>query len=379
MTDYRGLTWDHPRGTVALNTAAGRFSREAHGDTLAWDGQPLEGFESHPIGDLCARYDLVVLDHPHLGDALAADALRPLDDLFPGDVLDEWRASAVGASAASYTARGRLWAAPLDAATQVSACHRESVPEPPRTWDEALRTARRVPFALSLAGPHALLTFFSLCQGLGEAARTTGDGPLVSRATGVAALEMMRDAFAHCDPATARLNPIALLELLARGSLAYCPFVYGYVNYAAAPGNPVRFADVPRLTPGGPLGSTLGGTGLAVSRRAEVSDALKRHIAWLMSADAQRRFLPRHEGQPARREAWTDPEVDGSGGGFYSGTLATTEAAWVRPRHPGYTEFQTSASALIRESLEAGRAAAAAYDELEKAHRAAVRSTADVL
>jgi multiple sugar transport system substrate-binding protein len=71
--------------------------------------------------------------------------------------------------------------------------------------------------------------------------------------------------------------------------------------------------------------------------------------------------------------------VDAAGGGFYSGTLATTEAAWVRPRHPGYTEFQTSASALIRESLEAGRAAAAAYDELEKAHRAAVRSTADVL
>ncbi|GLY85353.1 hypothetical protein [Actinoallomurus iriomotensis] len=373
MTDYRGLTWDHPRGTVALNTAAERFSREAHGDTLGWDSQPLEGFESHPIGDLCARYDLVVLDHPHLGDALAADALRPLDDLFPVSVLDEWRAAAVGASAASYTARGRLWAAPLDAATQVSACHRETLPEPPRTWEEALETVRRVPSALSLAGPHALLTFFSLCQGLGEAARTAREGPLVSRPTGVAALEMMRDAFAHCDPATARLNPIALLERLARGSLAYCPFVYGYVNYAAAPGHPVRFGDVPRLTPGGPLGSTLGGTGLAVSRRAQVSEALIGHIAWLMSADAQGRFLPWHEGQPARREAWTDPDVDEACGGFYSGTLATTEAAWVRPRHPGYTAFQASASALIRENLSAGRAAAATYDELERAHRAAVR------
>jgi multiple sugar transport system substrate-binding protein len=102
-----------------------------------------------------------------------------------------------------------------------------------------------------------------------------------------------------------------------------------------------------------------------------VSEALKRHIVWLMSADAQRGFLPRHEGQPARREAWTDPEVDGSAGGFYSGTLATTEAAWVRPRRPGYTVFQTSASALIRESLSAGRAATATYDELEKEHRAA--------
>ncbi|MFB9839862.1 hypothetical protein [Actinoallomurus acaciae] len=68
--------------------------------------------------------------------------------------------------------------------------------------------------------------------------------------------------------------------------------------------------------------------------------------------------------------------MDGSTGGFYSGPLAATEAAWARPRHPGHPVFQASASALIRESLSARRAAPT-HDELEKAHRAAVRSSAE--
>ncbi|MEU3657412.1 ABC transporter substrate-binding protein [Streptomyces sp. NPDC032161] len=375
MTDYRGLTWDHPRGTVALRAAASRFSAENHEHTLAWDSQPLEGFESHPVADLCARYDLVVLDHPHLGDALEADALQPLDELLPAAVVEEWRATTVGSTARSYTLDGRLWAAPLDVATQVAALNRASVPEPPRTWDRALELADAVPGALSLAGPHALLTYFSLCVALGDAPATRADAvPLVGGAAGAAALGMMREFLDRCDPATAELNPIALLERVADGRIAYCPFVYGYVNYASAEGGPVRFADVPRCRPGGPLGSVLGGTGLAVSRRTPVSEELVEHIVWLLSADTQRDYLPRHQGQPARREAWTDPAVNGRSGDFYTDTLATTENAWVRPRHPGYTAFQTEASRLIRDGLLTGRPAPELYDDLEAFHRDAARA-----
>lgn len=376
MTDYRGLTWDHPRGTVALRAAASRFSSEgSHAHTLSWDSQPLEGFESHPVGELCARYDLVVLDHPHLGDALEADALRPLDELLPARVIEEWRASTVGAAADSYTLDGRLWAAPLDVATQVAALNRASVAEPPRTWDRAVELAGAVPGALSLAGPHALLTYFSLCVALGEAPATRADAvPLVDGAAGVAALGMMRDFLDRCDPATAELNPIALLERVADGRISYCPFVYGYVNYASAEGGPVRFADVPRCRPGGPLGSVLGGTGLAVSRRTPVSEELVEHIVWLLSADTQRDYLPRHQGQPSRREAWTDPAVNGRSGDFYTDTLATTEHAWVRPRRPGYTAFQTAASRLIREGLLAGRPVTELYDALEALHREETRA-----
>ena len=73
----RGITWDHPRGYAAL---AELERLDAEGDTcygaapvpLTWDRQSLAGFESHPITDLARRYDLLVIDHPGLGPAMAA-------------------------------------------------------------------------------------------------------------------------------------------------------------------------------------------------------------------------------------------------------------------------------------------------------------------
>ncbi|WNI34499.1 carbohydrate ABC transporter substrate-binding protein [Streptomyces sp. ITFR-6] len=355
MTTYLGLTWDHPRGTAALRRAAEDFSSNADGDGLVWESQPLEGFESHPIEELCAAYDLVVLDHPHLGDALAAGCLRPLEEVFPEGLVRAWAGGAVGASGGSYRFAGRHWAAPLDAATQVAAGHRAALPELPGTWAEVIELAGRAPVALSLGGPHALLTFLSLCNALGEAPATEPGRPLVSEETGRRAVEAMEELFARTDPATAALNPIALLGRIAEGRLVYCPLVYGYVNYSRRDaGAPVRFADVPRLLPGGPLGSVLGGTGLAVTRRARLSPELVEHLAGLLSPQAQTSFLPAHEGQPGSRQAWTDPAADADACGFYQDTLATTEAAWVRPRLPGWPVLQTALSARLRDGLLAG-------------------------
>ncbi|MET7640940.1 carbohydrate ABC transporter substrate-binding protein [Streptomyces sp. NPDC005438] len=376
MTDYRGLTWDHPRGTVALRHAAATFSAARdHPDTLTWDAQPLEGFESHPIDELCARHDLVVLDHPHLGDALAADCLRPLEEVLPPHLVDEWSRRSVGRSGPSYEVDGRHWAAPLDAATQVAAAHRAHLDTLPTTWDEVVSLAERRPVALSLAGPHALLTFSSLCVALGEPPATEPGHPLVSPATGLAAWKLLRELFVRTDPGTASLNPIALLGLLAEGKrLSYCPLVYGYVTYSSREeGAPVLFGDAPRAYPDGPLGSVLGGTGLAVSRRAEVSPALAAHLADLMSAETHRTLIPAHRGQPARVEAWTDPEVNRAAGDFYRATLATTRAAWVRPRHPGFPALQLALSRVVREGLLADRPAEEVLEDLLSTYRHGVR------
>lgn len=375
MTNYRGLTWRHPRGTEALRHAAAEFSAQSHGDTLSWDSQPLEGFESHPVSELCAAYDLVVLDHPHLGDALADRAVQPLSRFFDAGRLAEFSAAAVGASAESYGRDGELWALPLDAATQVAAANRARVPCPPRTWTQVEELADEVPVALCLAGPHALLSFFSLCVALGEAPGTTADGDLVSRQVGEAALEWMFRIVQRGPAHTHELNPIALLELLAGGEeLAYCPLIYGYVNYAAArDGAPVRFADVPVATPGGPLGSTLGGTGLAVSSRRRPSTALLAHLDHLMSASVQRDVIPAHQGQPGRREAWLDAGLNDAYGGFYRDTLASTERAWVRPRYPGYTRFQSAGSAALRQALTGGGTPATAFTELVELRRRMAR------
>lgn len=75
MQVIKALTWDHPRGYNALVAAAKLPEVISSGLAISWDKQPLEGFESHPIADLCARYDLVVLDHPHVGEAVGGDCL----------------------------------------------------------------------------------------------------------------------------------------------------------------------------------------------------------------------------------------------------------------------------------------------------------------
>ena len=84
---YIGLTWDHPRGYNALAAAAARLNPERDGLSLSWERHSLEGFEVHPIADLCTRYDLVVLDHPHVGEAVAMQCLQPLESLFNADEI----------------------------------------------------------------------------------------------------------------------------------------------------------------------------------------------------------------------------------------------------------------------------------------------------
>ena len=81
---FIGLTWDHPRGFNALSAAA---QRVAPSGLLHWAKHPLEDFESRPIGDVAARFDLIVLDHPHIGEASALGCLRPLDEIFRPDEL----------------------------------------------------------------------------------------------------------------------------------------------------------------------------------------------------------------------------------------------------------------------------------------------------
>jgi multiple sugar transport system substrate-binding protein len=373
VTAFRGLTWDHPRGRDALEAAAGEFSRTGS-DALHWDVQPLEGFESSPIEQLAASYDLIVLDHPHLGDALATDCLRPLDELFQADELAAWATGAVGPSAESYSLGGRSWALPLDAATQVAARRADLVPHAPVDWDSALRLAGGGLVAPSLAGPHAFLSLCSIAVSLGAepgADASNASGAFLPDGIATAALEILAALAASAPAGTAELNPIGLLDRMSSvDDLGYVPLVFGYVTYSSP-------ALERRVTFGAPpaaarIGSTIGGTGIAVSRRCEPTPALLDHLRRLLSPEAQAGFLPEHSGQPSARSAWLDPLVDTAAGGFYGGTLATIEDSWVRPRFPGYVPFQSEASAIVRAGVLGGTGAAETLRRLNEAHRRAV-------
>ena len=117
---FSGLTWAHPRGYNALAVAA---AQEAAAGTpvIAWSKQSLEGFESSSVADLAARFDLLVIDHPHIGELVAGKCLQPLEDLFDAAEIAAWSAQTIGPAMASYAWAGNHYALPLDVATQVMA------------------------------------------------------------------------------------------------------------------------------------------------------------------------------------------------------------------------------------------------------------------
>ncbi|MGI5282355.1 hypothetical protein ACQEVF_03380 [Nonomuraea polychroma] len=328
----RGLTWDHPRGYGPLDelTRLDLAGENPYGDVpepIEWDRQPLEGFESEPIAKLCETYDVLVIDHPGLGTAV--DALVPMEELFAPEELARLRAGTVGRTWESYHLEGRQWALPLDAATQVAVA-RPGV-EAPATWPEVAEFARGTRMALCLGGPHAFLMYCALCS-----------GDFLDENAGVRALALMAELLALAEREVSLRNPIGVLDAMATGGPDYCPLVYGYVTY------PLTFSDAPAW-PGHAPGSVLGGTGLAVSRRrvGRIGASVRAHLRRLMSEPVQATLFPATGGQPAARSVW---QARGAAG-FYRGTGATMEAAWIRPRFPGYIALQDRSSALLRDGL----------------------------
>lgn len=378
MQRLKGLTWDHPRGYNALAAAARLPELAESGLAIEWEKQPLEGFESHPIADLCARYDLVVLDHPHVGEALAGDCLRSLEDVFGEATVRAIEADSIGPSLRSYRYAGAHWALPLDAATQVLAARTDLLSGPvPESWEAVVALSRETgKVALSLAGPHAALSFLSIAAAFGEPPAERDPDILVSAETGKVVYDLMSDLASRSPRSVRDKNPIGILSHMAENDdVILCPLIYGYVNYAAPDsGQVIAFHNAPRAVAGGRPGSTLGGTGIGISKRCEVTPALKQHLLWLMGAEAQAGFIPAHDGQPSRREAWHDAAVNARWGSFYENTADTLEQAYVRPRHDGYIAFQGRASALLRQAFEEGAAAESVLDHLQTlyaSHRAA--------
>ncbi|MFI1569069.1 hypothetical protein ACH4ZX_39695 [Streptomyces sp. NPDC020490] len=108
--------------------------------------------------------------------------------------------------------------------------------------------------------------------------------------------------------------------------------------------------DAPR-GPGGTRGSVLGGVGLAVTRSCQDLPAARAQLLRLLSPGVQTDDYRRFGGQSSLAEAWDDETVHHAVHGFYRDTRRTMDAAWTRPRFPGYIGFQQQASAAVRDGL----------------------------
>ena len=264
----------------------------------------------------------------------------------------------MGPSFESYHYDGRLWALPLDAATQIQAWRPDLLEAPASGWDEVMALAAAGRVLCPLRPPHALMAFFSLMGNLGHPAVQDKDRRLVDPCYGIPAYECLRELAARVDPECFRMDPIAVYERMAQAdsSTACAPLIYGYVNYGFAKFRPARiaFADIPALGPNGPAGSTLGGTGITVSARSSHAGAATDFAFWVASAEVQRGIYAQASGQPGNAVAWDDASLDRAAGGFYSATRRTLAAAGLRPRHDGYMRFQHEASVALNACLQSG-------------------------
>ena len=117
---------------------------------------------------------------------------------------------------------------------------------------------------------------------------------------------------------------------------------------------PLAFSAIPAAGKQGPVGATLGGTGIAVSAYSGLAEAALAFAYWVASGDVQRGPYADAGGQPANAAAWNDAAVDAANGGFYRSTRETLEQALVRPRHDGWLRFQQAGAERINTGL-AGR------------------------
>jgi multiple sugar transport system substrate-binding protein len=372
----KGMTWSHPRGYDSL-VACSAIWRGRRGVEIAWDKRSLQDFESFPVETLAEAYDLIVIDHPHVGQITAEGCLAPLD--LPGREAERaaLAAGSLGASYASYAWAGRQWAFPIDAAAQVQAWRPDLIARPPTTWDEVRRLAATGAVLLPLRSPHALMCLYSLAANLGRPCEASGKGPLVDPSAGQRAYGLLAELVRHMSPDAFDMDPIAVFERMTEptSGIHCAPLIYGYVSYAFDGFRKRRlaFADIPAAGDAGPVGSTLGGTGIAVSARSANTGAAIDFAYWIAGAEVQRGPYAAAGGQPGHAAAWDDPAVNAPALDFYIRTRTTLESAWVRPRHDGYMAFQEAASERLRRALKAGEGGKAAIEDVNRLFDESIR------
>ena len=370
----RGMTWSHPRGHDPL-LACAELWRETTGIAIAWDKRSLQDFEAYPVEDLARRYDLIVIDHPHVGQITREGCLRPFDDPARAPERKALERASVGPSYASYLWQGRQWALPIDAATQVLAWRPDRIDAAPRLWSDALALARAGAALCPMRPPHSLMVLYTLTGNLGRPCAAEGPD-LVDAGAGAEAYERMRELMAFLDPRCFGMDPIDVFEAMAEpeSRIACAPLIYGYVSYSLEGfrSRRILFADLPTLGDGGPVGSALGGTGIAVSALSAETAAAADFAYWVASGEVQAGLYAASGGQPANAEAWEADAVNAPVAEFYRATRRTLVGAWLRPRHDGYMAFQHAAATLLTVALQSGAGAKETIAGINALYRASL-------
>ncbi len=370
MVELRGMTWDHSRGYAPMVATSKAFAAANPGVSITWEKRPLQAFADRPVKEMAGAYDLMVIDHPHVGAAARSGSLLALDGVGHDKELDALAAQSVGASHPSYAFDGCQWALAIDAATPVAAYRPDRIDAPPPDWDGVMALARDGQAAFALIPINALMTFMGLARNLDAPVAEGTD--FVDREVGRDVLGMLADIAALLDPRCLTLDPIDIYEWMGRWADAPCysPFGYGYTNYSRDGycRFPLVFADAPGIGDRGPRGTVIGGAGIAVSAFSPHRDLAADYAFWIAGAECQSSLFFDAGGQPGNAAAWDSDHCNAAARDFFRNTRETLETSWLRPRYGGYMGFQDRGGDIVHSFLRGLTTAGAALDALQAAY-----------
>ncbi|MGI1661558.1 extracellular solute-binding protein [Palleronia sp. KMU-117] len=370
MAELLGMTWDHSRGFDPM-VATSRAWADAHpGVTIRWEKRSLQAFADRPIEEMADRYDLMVIDHPHVGEVARSGLLMAFGGIGRDDDLATLAAQSVGVSHPSYDFDGRQWALAIDAATPVAAHRPDLLAEAPRDWAGVIALARQGRVAFALIPINALMTVMGLARNIG--AEVAAGAQFLDAAAGDEVLGCLADILPLMDARCLTLDPIGIYEWMGRTAEApaYSPFGYGYTNYSREGycRFPLQFTDAPGVHADDPSGTVIGGTGIAVSAASPHRDLAADYAFWIAGADCQKGLYVDAGGQPGNAAAWEDDRCNALTRDFFRATRRTLDTAWLRPRYDGYMGFQDRGGDIVHAFLRGEATRAATLDALQAAY-----------
>ena len=283
MIKLKGITWDHARGYDPLIASSELYFKEK-GIQVDWQKRSLTNFGDQSLEALSKQFDLIIMDHPHVGVAEASQCLLPLNDLLPANILNELKNTSAGPSFESYHYHEKQWALPIDAAMQCASYRADLMVNDslPNTWEEVFALAKtlaskKLYIGMALCPTDCLCSFLSLTAQFGSPIRENNE-LLVESSVGIKALSMLRTMRDIFHPKALDWNPIALYDYMAeQNDIAYSPLTFCYTNYSRAGfrKNILKYHTAPEIN-----NTVLGGAGIAITSSCTNVQEAANYAAW---------------------------------------------------------------------------------------------------
>lgn len=374
MIELKGMAWNHSRGFTSVVATAQRFEELNPNLRITWEKRSLQAFADASLAELSAKYDLLVMDHPHVALAAEDGLLLPYDDYLSQNFLQDQADNSVGKSHQSYNFKGHQWTLAIDAATPIATWREDLIAQHgidiPASWQDMLGIASQGHVGFAAIPIDLLMHTYAFCHAhQGELFHSKEEIATTEALT--QALETLKEAVSLIDPIFQTLNPIQTAEFMSTtDQVAYCPLGYGYSNYSRPyyAKHTLRAGDVVSYQ-GAPLATALGGAGLGISSQTVHPEACMQYAEFTASPESQTGIFFRNGGQPGYRKAWLDEAVNEESSHFFKDTLPALDRAILRPQYHGYMYFQDHGSPVAYDGITGKITIAKTVEKLNAIYR----------